>query len=428
MGAAQVKLAETVLGGENALRMTSFPVSGTASTHAADRLITGSAAAGTALATGHKTTIGTIAKNGDHSADLKTLAELSRDRGMRVGIVSNVSIDHATPACFYAHARSRELYSAIALQMASSGFDYFGGGYARGGLESGRPAGGLVDTMRKSGYTLIQGRSGLENAVPGGKYWAYGAYDGSGALGYRIDGGDRRLRLADFTRHGIRLLDNDRGFFMMVEGGKIDWACHANDAATTAREVEDFDEAVAVALSFYRRHPDETLIVVTADHECGGLAIGNTATGYDSHPELLRHQKLSFEAFARKVRRWAERKNVSFPMALDSARVYFGLGDVSRDSLLQLSAEERKALEKAYRSSMRRGGGGIAYGSGDPLTVALVATLNSKAGVGWATDAHTAVAVPVFAIGSGARAFCGSYDNTDIAKKIIETARLGSGK
>ena len=424
MGLAQVKLADAVLEDGSALEMTTFPVAGVAATHAENRYITGSAAAGTALSTGYKTTIGTIAKNGDRSADLKTMAEMARDKGMRVGIVSNVSIDHATPACFYAHADSRRMYPEIAVQMASSGFDYFGGGYALGDLENGKPLGALVETMKDSGYTVIQGWEALGKAVPGRKYWAYGSYESSGALKYAIDRAPDNFTLADFTRHGIRLLENDRGFFLMVEGGKIDWASHANDAATVAHEVVDFDLAIAEALEFYRSHPDETLIVVTADHECGGLALGYADKAYESDLGVLRHQKLSAQAFAEKVSRWAESKRVSFSMALDSAKVYFGLGDATLDSALVLTPEEKAALKKAYTASMSGGNGGQAYGKGDPLTVSLTELLNHKAGIGWTTGSHTAVPVPVFAIGKGAHEFCGVYDNTDIAKRIIKIADL----
>ncbi|MBL6956505.1 MAG: alkaline phosphatase [Chlorobium phaeobacteroides] len=420
MGAAQVKLAESLLESGDSLEMTSFPASGMAATHAENRYITGSAAAGTALATGKKTTIGTIGKNGSHTATLKTMAEMSRDRGMRVGIVSSASIDHATPACFYAHVDSRKMYAEIAAQMASSGFDYFGGGYALGDLDNGRPLGRLVGTMKDSGYAVVQGWEALGKAVTGRKYWAFGSYDGTGALGYAIDRAPDGLTLADFTRHGIRLLDNDRGFFLMVEGGKIDWASHANDAATTAHEVLEFDEAVAEAVSFYRLHPDETLIVVTADHECGGLALGNRATAYESDFTILSHQKLSFQAFAGKVKTWVERKNVSFPMVLDSAKVYFGLGDSALDASLKLSPRERTAIRDAWKASREGRGTALAYGSGDPLTVTLIAILNEKAGIGWTSSVHTAGLVPVFAIGQGANRFNGVYDNTDIAKKLID--------
>ncbi len=425
MGMAQVKIADAVLEDGQFLHMTTMPVSGMASTHAEDRYITGSAAAGTALATGHKTTIGTIAKNGSRSTDLKTMAEMARDKGMRVGIVSSVSIDHASPACFYAHANSRDMYAEIAVQMASSGFDYFGGGYARADLDRGKPLGKLVKTMQDSGYAVIQGWEELYKAVPGGKYWAFANYDGSGALPYAIDRAPDDLTLADFTKHGIRLLDNDRGFFLMVEGGKIDWASHANDAATTAHEVVDFDLAIAEALEFYRSHPDETLIVVTADHECGGLALGYAARGYESDLRILGHQKLSAQAFSEKVSQWAERKNVGFSMALDSVKTYFGLGSVQLDSALALTSEEKTALKQAYTASMNGGNSdGHAYGQGDPLTMSLKKLLSHKAGVGWTTNVHTALPVPVFAIGQGAQEFCGVYDNTDIAKRIIRVANL----
>jgi alkaline phosphatase len=428
MGMAQVKIAEAVLEDGQTLHMASMPVSGMSSTQAEDRYITDSAAAGTALSTGHKTTIGTIAKNPGHTKDLETVAEMARDKGMRVGIVSSVSIDHATPACYYAHADNRSRYAEIAFQMASSGFDYFGGGYARGDLEKGKPLGKLVETMQDSGYTVIREWEAFGKAEPGRKYWAYGSYDASGALLYAIDRAPDNLTLADFTNQGIRLLENDRGFFLMVEGGKIDWASHANDAATTAHEVVDFDLAIAEALEFYRSHPDETLIVVTADHECGGLAIGYGGKAYESDIGILVHQKLSAQAFAEKVSSWAENKGVSFSMALDSAAVYFGLGNVELDSTLFLSPEEKKELQQAYTASMKGDDGGHVYGKGDPLTVTLTKMMSNKAGIGWTTGSHTAVPVPVFAVGAGSHEFTGVYDNTDIAKKIISVAGLSPGR
>ncbi|MCG8341730.1 MAG: alkaline phosphatase, partial [Chlorobiales bacterium] len=139
MASPQVNMTEAALADPNfrlvngaitlgAMNLQHFPIAGMATTHAEDRYITGSAAAATALATGHKTSIGTISKNVAHTQDLKTMAEMAKEKGMKVGIVSSVSIDHATPACFYAHANSRGEYYNIASQMDESGFDYFGGG------------------------------------------------------------------------------------------------------------------------------------------------------------------------------------------------------------------------------------------------------------------------------------------------------------
>lgn len=126
-----------------------------------------------------------------------------------------------------------------------------------------------------------------------GKVIAAGA---DGALAYNLDAGDSP-RISDFTKKAIELLDNDKGFFIMVEGGKIDWMCHANDAATVMAEVADFDNAVKVALEFARKNPRDTLVVVTGDHETGGLTMGFAGTAYNSYIDRLNAQKCSREAF-----------------------------------------------------------------------------------------------------------------------------------
>ncbi len=419
MGPAQVKLSSTLLENGRTLAMTSFPVLGMATTHAADHLITDSGAASTALATGYKTTIGTISMAGNHLDTLKTIAEMAKAKGMRTGIVSSVGIDDATPACFYAHNPSRANLYDIATQMASSGFDYFGGGYSHGNFPENQAKtkvfkGDIINLMQSAHYLLARNSKELAAIKPGTRCWAYSDYDSKGALSFAMDRHESETSLAEFTREGIRLLNNPKGFFMMVEGGKIDWACHANDAAAAAHDVESFDKAIEEALAFYHRHPRETLIVVTADHECGGLSLGNAANGYETRFDLLRHQKISQQRFAEKVNRWKKRGTVTFPMALDSAKVYFGRGTVD--------AGDRNALQRAYQATMNSEAPGIK--SNDTFSPAITTLLNNRAAIGWSSNAHTALPVQVFAIGRGAEAFMGYYDNTDIAKKIMQLARL----
>jgi len=424
MGLAQVALGEALAGEQGGLAMLRMPVTGLMTTYALDRSITDSAAAGTAMATGYKTTVGTIARNDRHSADLTTIAEAARDHGFGVGIVSSVSIDHATPACFYAHADSRNEYGAIARQMAQSGFDYFGGGYALSALRDDTLDDELRRLMLQKGYTIAAGKEAIEAALPGSRCWAVGAVDSKGALAYEIDRNEEDADLAFFTRHGIRLLDHHRGFFLMVEGGKIDWACHANDGATVSREVKAFDRAIGEALAFYRSHPDETLIIVTADHECGGLALGNNQVRYSGRPSLLDYQQLSLERFSAKVRAWSGSGRVSFPMAMDSLRVYFGLGNIDLDPLLALSPPDSIDLAKAYQACMTSSEELNTYGRSDPFTSSAGALLNRKAGIGWTTGHHTSVPVPVFALGRGQERFGGSYDNTELAKKMMDLCGL----
>ena len=161
MGPAQVKLSSALLENGHTLAMTSFPVLCMATTHAADQLITDSGAASTALATGKKTTIGTISMAGNHLDTLKTIAEMAKAKGMRTGIVSSVGIDDATPACFYAHNISRTNLYDIAVQMASSGFDYFGGGYSHGNLPENQAKtkvfkGDIINLMQSAHYLLAR--------------------------------------------------------------------------------------------------------------------------------------------------------------------------------------------------------------------------------------------------------------------------------
>jgi len=422
MGPAQIKLTDAVLDNGHTLKMRSFPVVGMATTHALERYVTDSGAAGTALATGKKTTVGTISMAANHLDTLVTIVEMAKAKGMKTGIVSSVGINDATPACFYAHSASRTNRYEIATQMASSGVDYFGGGYAEGNFPENRPKapafkGDIAERMQSANYLITRNRNELKKVKQGTRCWAYTGYDANGALEYALDRNQESVALDEFTREGIRLLDNPRGFLMMIEGGKIDWACHANDAAAAAHDVIAFDNAIAEALAFYHRHPLETLIVVTADHECGGLSLGNRANGYDTRISLLRRQKISQQRFAEKVSSWKKLGTLSFPMAMDSVRVYFGIGMKSADSQLTLTPTKYKTLEEAYTTSMKPE-------STDTFTPVVTEMLNLGAGIGWTSSVHTTLPVEVLAIGRNAGLFSGFYDNTDIAKKIIWIAGL----
>ncbi|NTV01469.1 MAG: alkaline phosphatase [Chlorobiaceae bacterium] len=421
MGPAQVELAGRIMPEGSRLAMTRFPVTGMAITNSANRLITDSGAAGSALATGHKTNNGTISMASNGLDTLKTIAEMARDRGMRTGIVSSVGIDNATPACFYAHNRDRENYYDIAIQMATSRFDYFGGGYAEGDFPEKRSTaatfrGAVPEVMAQSSYRIARNLKELASIPAGRRCWAYAPFDRKAALPFDMDRKPGEPDLAAFTREGIRLLDNPAGFFMMVEGGKIDWACHANDAAAAARDVQAFDISVREALAFLRRHPAETLIVVTADHECGGLSLGNLKNGYTIRPELLKRQSISSQRLAEKVSAWKQAGNVTHAMALDSVRVWYGLSADAMDTAMRLSPADIEALGAHYAESKAEG-----------FSDAVTRLLNQRAGIGWASNAHTMTPVEVFAIGAGSRMFSGMYDNTLIARNIMRLARLGNG-
>ncbi|MCF8044864.1 MAG: alkaline phosphatase [Desulfarculaceae bacterium] len=423
------------------LLVDTFPYQGITTTHAADRFITGSAAAGTAMASGLKTNIGVVGM-GPALKPVKTLGEMARDTGMKVGIVSSVSIDHATPATFYAHVPKRGQYYDIDVALAESGFDYFGGGTIKDPEnERGNASefkGNAWDLIKENGYKVVKSRRGFENlSKKDGKIFATNEWiQNSGALPYQMDTTGNDISLSEFTEKGIEVLDNDNGFFMMVEGGKIDWACHANDATAAIKDTIEFNRAVGKAYDFYKNHPDETLIVVTGDHECGGMTLGFAGTKYQTYFEVLNGQKTSFREFTNKIVSSFKEKEVtpSFEDMKPHITDYFGLkfkGEA--DDPMVLANHEITRIIEAYQRSMNKeevkSGDPrtyVMYGGYDPLSVTLTHVLNQKGGIAWTSYKHTGVPVTTSAVGIEGEKFQGMYDNTDIALKIMETMGLGT--
>jgi len=263
----------------------------------------------------------------------------------------------------------------------------------------------------------------------------------SGAMPYAIDSKDGDLVLADFVRKGIDVLDNEKGFFMMAESGKIDWAGHANDAKANIGDVLALEEAVQVAIDFAKEHPEETLIIVTGDHETGGMTIGQATTNYDTAFHLLENQKISYVAFDDLVNEMiAENPGLAFSDIMPVITENFGLvnetpeGDISRSGepsymTLELSDWETERLEKAFEETIAAEPtdseeSDLLYGGYNPLSVTLTHILNNKAGIGWTSYFHTGVPVPVYAAGTGAQLFNGAYENTEVYDKLAAITGL----
>ena len=413
--------------GKEGLLMNSFPAYGMITTYQNDRFITDSAAAGTALATGVKTNGGYIGVDPEFTP-VENVAEIAKKSGKKVGIVTSVTINHATPASFYAHQNSRNMYYEIGLDLANSGFDYFGGGglVDPDGKKSKDPKGNVFELAKNNGYTIVTDKEAFTALAPGtGKVWAYGV-EGD-ALPYSIDTKPTDISLTEFTQKGVELLDGPEGFFMMVEGGKIDWTCHANDAMTAILDTLEFDKSIRVAYDFYQAHPEETLIVVTGDHETGGMALGFAGTQYDSFFDVLNPQKVSFEVFSGKIMKEYKETHAAggkFEDMIPLLKDYFGL-EIAGEGNLVLKGFELQSLEEAFVQSMSgiKVNAGTAdyllYGGYDPFTVEITHILNQKAGLGWTSYSHTGVPLPTSAIGVGSETFNGFYDNTDVAKKIM---------
>ena len=175
-------------------------------------------------------------------------------------------------------------YYDVAVQLAESGFEYFAGGSIDQRTGKNKDQRDAVEIAKANGYTYVDTKEGFTALKPGaGKVIAISpVLQDSGAMKYEIDRAPDELSLADYTKKGIELLDNPNGFFMMIESGKVDWACHANDAGAAIHDVLSMDAAIRAATDFAKKHPAETLIVVTGDHETGGLTIGFAGTQYDT--------------------------------------------------------------------------------------------------------------------------------------------------
>ena len=414
---------------ERRLAMNALPVQGVCATHDADGRVTDSAAAATALACGRKTTTGRLAVDPE-GLTLPTITQLARSAGMKVGIVSSVTLDDATPAAFYAHSVSRSAYYDIALQIAGSGVDYFAGGGLR------RPTGPQKDRpdafgpIRDAGYRVTMTREDFDrlNAASGRVFAVMRP------IPYDIDRREGGISLAELAAKGIELLDNPKGFFLMVEGGKIDLACHANDAATAVRETLAFDDAVRVAYDFYRRRPRETLVVVLGDHETGGMSVDAAAGTKRLHSVLSRQKSshLRFDSFmANYIRTHTSRTARFGDVAGDLAEFFgfrypagFGEGRSAADGVA-LDETDVRELREAFAQSVTGLRGRAAgkemyrtYSEYDPLTTTATKILGRKAGIGWTTFVHTGAPMPVSAVGVGQEAFRGSYDNTDVFAKL----------
>jgi alkaline phosphatase len=439
--------AEYLLKQENRLNMTRMPVAGMQTTYDAFALQTDSASSATAFACGLKTRSGVIGMDDAKTNSYKSIAQLAHEQGKRVGVLSSVSLDHATPAAYYASVASRNYMNNIASQMAATGYEFFGGGglaSPTGPKRDGDTSNDVWALLEDQGYTVLKSRDeilALKDSPMDRVVCINPVLPGSAAMPYAIDRPEENLSLAEMTEVAIENLyggkKDGKGFFIMVEGGKIDWACHANDAMATIGDMIDFDNAVGKALAFYEEHPNETLIVVTGDHETGGMTIGHATTAYKAYYDQLFGQQKSFENF--EANEWAAHKD-AYESGYDyTSDTNLAANDGNILGLLEtcfgldydtLNDYQQEKLEDAYDKAMCGTNDNLAaennllYGGYNPFIVTITHILNERASIGWTSYSHTGVPVPVFARGKEADAFAGFYDNTDIAKKLAEVMNV----
>ena len=431
MGVNQVNGTEMYLAeqegriGVKPLLFTTFPAGTMATTFSATNSVTDSSAAGTALATGEKTYNGAVSMDDDKNV-LSTVAERAKKAGRKVGIATSVSVDHATPAAFYAHQPNRSRYYEIALDLPKAGFDFYAGsGFLKPTTTADKKeAPNVFPILEEAGYTIARGLDEYKEKAADAKKMILIQKEGAepSCLPYAIDHEEGDLTLPEITESAVSFLSkgNKKGFFLMVEGGKIDWACHSNDPVTVFEEVIDLDNAVRVAYEFYKKHPKETLIVVTADHETGGMGLG--IGKYELHLKSLLNQKQSQDLLSKAITDLRKDKagKASWNEIKDLLTEKIGFWKE-----LPLTWEQEKMLRDEYEQSFVKNKVVFEeslYARTEPLAAAARKVMSQIAMVGWTSSSHTAGYVPVFAIGAGADLFTGKMDNTEIPKRIAKAA------
>lgn len=380
-------------------------LTGGVTTHSAESAITDSAPAGTAMATGHKSNSGYVGvlpsivdmpgveENPNKAfTPVANVLEGAKQLGKATGIVSTSEIQHATPAGFSSHVTSRSNYDDIGEQQVYQNMDVIlGGGYDYLKSENRKDGENLVSVIEDKGYDLIKTRDEL---LASKSDKIYGSFAGS-SLAYELDRSKTNPHepsLAEMTSKAINTLNKDKeGFFLMVEGSKIDWAAHANDPIGMVTDILSFDDAVNEALKFAKKDKN-TMVIAVTDHGNSGITIGNENTNstYDkinisNYINPLKKATMTVEGALSQLK--TDRSNL-----VEVAKLY-GLDNLTAEETAALNATETKKLAGTF-----------------------VNLLSKRADLGYTTGGHTGD--DVFLYSYGPKRVSGLVDNTDLAKEM----------
>ena len=432
MGVNQINVTETYLAalkgkiGFEPILMSSFPVVGLVNTYSATNGVTDSAAGGTALACGKKTKNGAIGVLEDLKTSCTSIAVWAQKAGAAVGVATNVAITHATPASFYGHQPNRNMYYEIGQDLCKSGFDFFAGSdFHRPNTKEGEPT--LREQATAAGYTILTG--GYKEYEKKGRkadklILFQSDYQneklGSDHIPYALDQDKNDLTLEQIVRAGINYLmgKQKNGFFFQIEGGMIDYACHRNDIGNAVNEVLDMDKAVKVAYEFYQQHPDETIIVISADHETGGLVMGKGP--YELHTDLLRFQQKSIDELKWILREQYKKapKKFTKDAVEKQLKQLMGLWDN-----IKLTDDQTARLTRRWNDIEKAIAGNEKVNDRiNDLCETVKHVISEQALISWASGGHSNGYVPVYAVGPGTEVFQGRIDNIEIAPAMAKIA------
>lgn len=399
-----------IANGGQAVNFWNFPVRSIVATYSANSVTTDSAAAGTALATGTKTNNGRIGTAPDGTA-LKNVAEWAKEKGYGTGSVTSEAMNGATPSVFYAHVDDRDQTKDIFYQFIDSKIDFVGGCNIDVPNETDfkqwtadASAKGIDVFVGKDSYKTTDKRTLYVGGV-----W-------TNALPKAIDN-KGEMKLTDLTRAAIDHLYSNygkKGFFVMIEGGKIDWCCHSNDTKSTFDEINAFADAMDLVLEFYRQHQDETLIVVTSDHETGAMSLPKPRY------TLLNGQNCSMDTLSAELSSLCSSEDRSWEKVKEHLSSRLGLW-----SSIKVKPEAEEHLKEVYERVAAGHDAGVKdlYALNNTLAHDAITYLSDNvAGTHWSTTHHSGAPVGLYVIGQGCEQFQGLTDNTQIPLTIEKVA------
>ncbi|MDE6100470.1 MAG: alkaline phosphatase [Paramuribaculum sp.] len=399
------------------LLMTTFPVAGVVTTHSASSRVTDSAAAGTALATGTKTKNYMLGMNPD-SISLMSIASRLKNNGYGIGIVTSVAADDATPGAFFAHVPNRGMFYDIGLDMIGSGYEFVAGANLRGTSADGKST-DLPDRFRDAGIDIVRGCDNARKSKSRRVLMLAPDSTRTNNIGYTIDSIKETVSLPEMTATCLDHLKKHTpdSFFIMVEGGNIDHAAHSRDGGAVIKEIINFDKAISIAHEFYLAHPDETLIIVTADHDTSGMTNGDYGKAGSTDISIIDSQRMSKDEFTKWSTAYASGSAVSWEYMKEFLTSEFGLW-----KKIPVNEKDENNLKEKFDKAFILGNGTTTkswYNDFNEFSIALFDLLNNKAGIYWTSDTHTGNLVPVYAVGIGKEAFSAFNDNTSIPEKIM---------
>jgi alkaline phosphatase len=368
-------------------------------------LVTDSAAGATALATGVKSYNGAIALDANKEI-VETVLEFAKKQGKKTGVVVTSQINHATPAAYLTHNESRNNYNAIADSYVDNGIKadvYFGGGWQYFIREDRN----LVDEFKTAGFQYIDNYNALNTLKT--QTPVIGLFGNKG-LPSAIDDTDQH-RLSTMTKKAIQQLENNNGYFMLIEASQIDWAGHSNDIATAMAEMSDLAVTMEYLEQYVKQNPD-TLVILTADHSTGGLTIGARGK-YEWNPEILRTMKKSPMIVAdnlveNKITQQLLTELLSFDVTTNEVEQIVAAKVTAIKELVaykQLGEETKTSIKKPDMNKA--------------IASVIKKIIDVRTNTGWTSGGHTAIDVPVHTLGKRSEILKGKIDNTDIAKQIF---------